>query len=31
MKAMQDLYTENCEMLLKEIKKDFNKLNGTFC
>lgn len=31
MKAMQDLYTENYEMLLKEIKKDFNKLNGISC
>lgn len=28
MKHVQDLYTENCKTLLREIKEDINKLRS---
>lgn len=31
MEYMQDLYTENCKTLLREIKEDINKLRIMPC
>lgn len=30
-KLVQDLHTENCETLMKEVKEDLNKWNATLC
>lgn len=30
-KHVQDLYTKNCETLMKEVNEDLNKWSATFC